>query len=107
MVWSIMCWSACRPATCRPAGRTDRRSPDAPSRRVGHLSKHLGQRIGLMRPVVAFLWMMLITCACGCRNRCDSVESELRARESDVRELREDRDRSEFYNQLLQRELAA
>jgi hypothetical protein len=45
-------------------------------------------------------------CLCGCRN-CDKVETELRARESDVRELRERLDQSEFHNQALMREMFA
>lgn len=45
---------------------------------------------------------------CGCRsNSCAVVESELRAREEDVRVLREDLSRSHFYNQSLLRELSA
>ncbi|MFO0845572.1 MAG: hypothetical protein U0797_24835 [Gemmataceae bacterium] len=45
----------------------------------------------------------------GCRNReCrDVVERELRAREDDVRQLKGELDRAEFYNQSLSRELAA
>lgn len=42
----------------------------------------------------------------GCRS-CDKVEAELRARESDVRELRDQLDRSEFQNKALVGELAA
>jgi hypothetical protein len=40
----------------------------------------------------------------GCHS-CDRVESELRARENDVRELREELHRCEAYNQSLQLEL--
>jgi hypothetical protein len=42
----------------------------------------------------------------GCRS-CSPVEAELRARESDVRELHERLDRAEFHNQSLMRELCA
>jgi hypothetical protein len=48
--------------------------------------------------------MTLAACAAGCRS-CEVVESQLRARESDVRELREELERTEFYNQALQNEL--
>jgi hypothetical protein len=48
----------------------------------------------------------LAVCVSGCRN-CDKVESELRARESDVRELHGELERSEFHNQSLLRELCA
>jgi hypothetical protein len=43
----------------------------------------------------------------GCRNSCDRVESELRAREQDVRILREELQNAHFYNQLLLRQMQA
>lgn len=43
----------------------------------------------------------------GCRSSCDKVEAELRAREEDVRTLRDDLQRSSLHNQLLLREIAA
>lgn len=43
----------------------------------------------------------------GCRNTCARVESELAARESDVRVLKEELGKVEFLNQGLVRELAA
>src|SRR5262249_60511218 len=46
----------------------------------------------------------LAVSALGCRN-CDLVEAELHARESDVRDLREELQRSEFQNQALLHEL--
>src|SRR6516165_8367586 len=58
-----------------------------------------------MRCLVACcLGLSLITMASGCRS-CDRVESELRARENDVRELREELDRCGVYNQTLQQEV--
>jgi hypothetical protein len=48
--------------------------------------------------------MTLAACAAGCRSH-EVVESQLRARESDVRELKEELERTEFYNQALQNEL--
>src|SRR5438876_9822987 len=48
----------------------------------------------------------LAVSVCGCRS-CDTVEAELRARETDVRTLKDDLSRSEFYNQVLVRELSA
>ncbi len=48
--------------------------------------------------------MTLAACAAGCRS-CEVVESQLRARESDVRELKEELERSAYYNQALQNEL--
>jgi hypothetical protein len=56
--------------------------------------------------VATALGTVLTVCLCGCRS-CDKVESELHARESDVRELREQLDRSEFHNHSLLRELCA
>jgi hypothetical protein len=59
----------------------------------------------LMRGPRAFwIGMALTAFASGCRS-CDRVESALRARETDVRELREELERSELYNQALQQEL--
>jgi hypothetical protein len=61
-----------------------------------------------MRWAVALsLGVALLGGAAGCRSNCDRVESELRARESDVRELREELERADAYNQLMQRELHA
>lgn len=60
-----------------------------------------------MRCLVACcLGLSLMIAASGCRS-CDRVESELRARESDVRELREELDRCGVYNQTLQQEVHA
>jgi hypothetical protein len=61
------------------------------------------------RVTVSFFLFPLSVClfsAAGCRN-CDLVEAELRARESDMRELRADLARSEADNQALVRELAS
>lgn len=58
-----------------------------------------------MRWSVAWLiGLTLLASSGGCRS-CDRVESELRARENDVRELREELEKSELYNQALQQEL--
>jgi hypothetical protein len=60
-----------------------------------------------MRCLVACcLGLLLMSAACGCRS-CDCVESELRARENDVRELRAELDRCGVYNQTLQQEVQA
>jgi hypothetical protein len=62
----------------------------------------------MRRPLA--LSLLILGALCGCRgNReCrDAVEQELRAREDDVRQLKADLDRSEFYNQALAKELAA
>lgn len=53
--------------------------------------------------VVCCFNLILLFAAGGCRS-CDRVESELRARENDVRELREELDRCGVYNQTLQQE---
>ena len=50
--------------------------------------------------------LMLMIAVCGCRS-CERVETELRARENDVRELREEVDRCGIYNQTLQQEVHA
>ncbi|HWG41455.1 MAG TPA: hypothetical protein VN688_01625 [Gemmataceae bacterium] len=58
-----------------------------------------------MRCLVASSFgLALVVTVCGCRS-CDHVESELRARENDVRELRDEVDRCSIYNQTLQHEL--
>jgi hypothetical protein len=58
-----------------------------------------------MRCLVASCFgLALIVAVGGCRS-CDRVESELRARENDVRELRDEVDRCSVYNQTLQQEL--
>lgn len=57
-------------------------------------------------PWAFWIGMALTVFASGCRS-CDKVESELRARENDVRELREGLERCELYNQALQNELRA
>lgn len=58
-----------------------------------------------MRCVVAscFALALLVTVS-GCRS-CDRVESELRQREQEVRELRDELDRTCIYNQTMQHEL--
>jgi hypothetical protein len=48
--------------------------------------------------------LMLLSAVGGCRS-CERVETELRARENDVRELREELDRCGVYNQTLQQEV--
>jgi hypothetical protein len=48
--------------------------------------------------------LALLVAVCGCRS-CDRVESELRGRENEVRQLREELDRTSIYNQSLQQEL--
>jgi len=58
-----------------------------------------------MRCLVASCFgLALLVAVCGCRS-CDHVESELRGRENEVRELREELDRTSIYNQTLQQEL--
>jgi hypothetical protein len=65
------------------------------------------QGFGIMRCLVACcLGLWLISVAGGCRS-CGRVESELRARENDVRELREELDRCGVYSQTLQQEVHA
>lgn len=60
----------------------------------------------MRRSVTLCLGVALLAGVAGCHS-CDKVEAELRAREEDVRTLRDDLDRSEFHNQLLSRELQA
>lgn len=58
-----------------------------------------------MRCLVASCFgLALLVAACGCRHG-ERVESELRGREHEVRELREELDRTSIYNQSLQQEL--
>ncbi len=54
--------------------------------------------------VVCLFSPVLLIVVGGCRS-CDRVQAELRARETDVRELREELDRCGVYNQTLQQEV--
>jgi hypothetical protein len=56
--------------------------------------------------VATFAAAALAVGLCGCRS-CDKVEAELRARESEARELRDHIEQCEFHNQALLRELCA
>jgi hypothetical protein len=58
-----------------------------------------------MRCLVACCFALTLLVAVGGCRSCDRVESELRARENDVRELREELDRCGVYNQTLQQEV--
>jgi hypothetical protein len=58
-------------------------------------------------PAALGLGLALFSGLVGCRSNSGNIEAELRAREDDVRHLREELDRSEFLNQSLSRELAA
>jgi len=58
----------------------------------------------MRRPTIGWIATTLVTLACGCRS-CDRIESELRAREHEVRELREELERTTGYSQALQLEL--
>jgi len=55
-------------------------------------------------PVTVLLGSALLIPGAGCRN-CDFVEAELRTRERELREAREELLRSELYNDTLQREI--
>jgi hypothetical protein len=59
-----------------------------------------------MRPSVAWLFgAAVLACAAGCRSNSSLVEAELRQRDSQVRELRDEVDRCGAYNQALEQEL--
>jgi hypothetical protein len=60
-----------------------------------------------MRCQVAYFFTVALLLAVGGCHSCDRVESELRSRENDVRELREELDRCGVYNQTLQQEVHA
>ena len=57
--------------------------------------------------VALILGAALVACSSGCRNRRDVVESQLRARESDVQYLKGELEKAEFHNGLMARELHA
>jgi hypothetical protein len=57
-------------------------------------------------PLACMFGLALTVTAAGCRS-CDRVESELRARERELRELKDELDRSRAYNNGLQAELHA
>jgi len=56
-------------------------------------------------PALFFLALGLSAAAIGCRSCSDAVEAELRARDQDLRTVRSELERTEAYNQYLQREL--
>jgi hypothetical protein len=59
-----------------------------------------------MRPSVACLWgVTLAACAAGCRSNSALVESQLRQRDNQVRELKDEVGRCGAYNQALEQEL--
>jgi hypothetical protein len=58
-------------------------------------------------PLAMLLAGGLCAAASGCRSNTQKIETELRARENDVRDLREDLDRCEAYNRASQMELRA
>jgi hypothetical protein len=60
-----------------------------------------------MRCLVACCFGLSLLLAVGGCHCCERVETELRARENDVRELREELDRCGVYNQALQHEVHA
>jgi hypothetical protein len=62
---------------------------------------HLSRRLGAASLVI---FLLLST---GCRSKCDLVEAELRGKESQLRETREELDRQHAYTGALQRELNA
>ncbi len=63
----------------------------------------------MRQPVTLLIVALLATVVAGCRTapRKDLVEAELRVKDQDLRELRSDLERTEAYNQFLQRELKA
>ena len=56
-------------------------------------------------PAVFLLALGLSAAVTGCRSSSDAVEAELRARDQDLRTVRGELERTEAYNQYLQREL--
>lgn len=60
-----------------------------------------------LRAVLTVLCPLFVLSAVGCRNNCELVEAELRTRERDLRELRDELCRTEAYNEALERELRA
>ena len=66
-------------------------------------------RLVMRRPVTLAILAFLAAGAAGCRTapRKDLVEAELRVKDADLRQLRADLERTEAYNQTLQRELRA
>src|SRR5262245_57310065 len=60
----------------------------------------------MRRTVAMTLAFVLVVGAAGCRS-CDKVESELRVKEEEVRELREELDRTGCANRALEREVMA
>lgn len=62
-----------------------------------------------MRRPLLFMFVAYLTTVTGCRSnpRKDLVQAELRVKDSDLRELKSELERSHAYNQCLQRELRA
>src|SRR5262249_33595246 len=61
----------------------------------------------MRRPTGLLLALGLLVSAGGCRNPSELLEAELRTRENDVRELRDELYRQECQNEALQREMRA
>src|SRR5438132_112149 len=95
MAWSISFSNGCRPARCLCEAATE------------NVRRMMGQL--MRRPVTLAILAFLAVGAAGCRTapRRDLVEAELRVKDADLRELRSDLERTEAYNQSLQRELRA
>jgi hypothetical protein len=110
-------WSVCRldrPSPSQIASNLsrDRKEAEGCANRSLTVAAQMGdkdciQGYGIMRCHMACcLGLSLLLAASGC-HCCDRVETELRARENDVRELRAELDRSSVYNQTLQQEVHA
>src|SRR6516225_9986683 len=98
-----MCWSACHRDKEAPKHKPVRTAIGQKGMPRADSRPHQGSR--LMRCLVASCFgLALLVAVCGCRH-CDHVESELRGRENEVRELRDELDRSGIYNLTLQQEL--
>jgi hypothetical protein len=66
----------------------------------------LKSRLPFVHPFTLGIGLLILSLVSGCRN-CDLVEAELRSRETELREMREEMDRLEAHNGALERELGA
>ncbi|HXG12171.1 MAG TPA: hypothetical protein VNK04_20620 [Gemmataceae bacterium] len=69
---------------------------------AGPRTKGAGRAVALVLGPLCF-----VLGAAGCRGSCDLVEAELRSRDRELREVREELHRMQLYNDGLQRELRA
>ena len=68
-------------------------------------ARSLKSPVFTIRQLAGWAGVASLLLTCGCRSRSDLVEAELRTKENNLREAREELQREQVYNGALQREL--